>query len=488
MLSYITGGFLALAILGCLASIVAGNVYIYIICFLLFIISIMFWLFTLLVNFSRKILPQNLNKTTVIGSAVCILFIALLSLFSTAFFTTEKTEEAQSFDRLKALGYVSWGPAEKSLDKRGVVHYNPELAYGGLNLYNSLTLPEAYLIDMHGNIVHKWSKKIEGCNAWDQHVEMYNNGDLLVVAAHQMLICLDWNSNIKWKKTMAVHHDVYIDENRRVYALTHERELVFWQGIPAPIGNDYVVVISPDGKVEKKISVYSLVKDHVPFEKIAGLYKGLIKILDPNIMLSLSKNIVNRSPCNVTELFPENYFDILHTNTIEIIDRNIEGFCTKGDWLVSIRQLDLVGVVDTQKMDLTWSWGPGELSRQHHPTLLKNGNLLIYDNGVSKELTRIVEVHPLTKTILWEYKSESPEKFYSALMGSSQRFPNGNTLITESDKGRVFEITREGKVVWEFYNPNINMESKKRETIYRMTRIFNPEIHKLIETEIYNTF
>ena len=80
---------------------------------------------------------------------------------------------------------------------------------------------------------------------------------------------------------------------------------------------------------------------------------------------------------------------------------------------------------------------------------------------------------------------ESPEKFFSALIGSNQRLPNGNTLITESDKGHVFEITREGKIVWEFYNPNINMEAKKRETIYRMTRIYNPEIHRLIETETY---
>ncbi len=34
-----------------------------------------------------------------------------------------------------------------------------------------------------------------------------------------------------------------------------------------------------------------------------------------------------------------------------------------------------------------------------------------------------------------------------------QRLPNGNTLITESSGGRIFEVTRDGEIVWEFFNP-----------------------------------
>jgi len=32
--------------------------------------------------------------------------------------------------------------------------------------------------------------------------------------------------------------------------------------------------------------------------------------------------------------------------------------------------------------------------------------------------------------------------------------PNGNTLITESENGKAFEVTPEGKIVWEFFNPH----------------------------------
>jgi len=36
----------------------------------------------------------------------------------------------------------------------------------------------------------------------------------------------------------------------------------------------------------------------------------------------------------------------------------------------------------------------------------------------------------------------------------NQRLPNGNTLITESTQGRIFEVTPENEIVWEYYNPH----------------------------------
>lgn len=177
-------------------------------------------------------------------------------------------------------------------------------------------------------------------------------------------------------------------------------------------------------------------------------------------------------------------FDIIHANSIEIMDRDIEGFCKRGDWLMSIRELDFIGVLDSKKKEFVWSWGPGELRRQHHPTLLKNGNVLIFDNGRGRGFSRIIELNPLNRKIVWEYRSEPPEKFYSRLGGCCYRLPNGNTLITESDKGHVFEITKEGKVVWEFYNPNIKREEKKRGMVYRVIPIIDPEIEGHIKKRI----
>jgi len=77
---------------------------------------------------------------------------------------------------------------------------------------------------------------------------------------------------------------------------------------------------------------------------------------------------------------------------------------------------------------------------------------------------------------VWEYKRNPPESFYSSWGGSSQRLENGNTLITDSSRGYVFEITKEGEIVWEFYNPD-RKENGKRGTIYRMMRIASVEKH-----------
>jgi hypothetical protein len=39
-------------------------------------------------------------------------------------------------------------------------------------------------------------------------------------------------------------------------------------------------------------------------------------------------------------------------------------------------------------------------------------------------------------------------------MGSAQRLANGNTLLCESVFGRVFEVTLEGYVCWEYVSPH----------------------------------
>jgi hypothetical protein len=132
-----------------------------------------------------------------------------------------------------------------------------------------------------------------------------------------------------------------------------------------------------------------------------------------------------------------------------------------------------VGIIDLENNKMVWKWGPGNLSQPHHPALLENGHMLIFDNGIERRYSRVVELDPSRKKIVWEYRSDPPQQFFSVSRGSSQRLPNGNTLITESDKGCVFEVTSGGEIVWEFFNPEIRMEDEKRAVIYRMTRIFD---------------
>jgi hypothetical protein len=43
--------------------------------------------------------------------------------------------------------------------------------------------------------------------------------------------------------------------------------------------------------------------------------------------------------------------------------------------------------------------------------------------------------------------------FRSDLAGSAQRLLNKNTLITEALSGRIFEVTQDGELVWEWVSP-----------------------------------
>lgn len=50
----------------------------------------------------------------------------------------------------------------------------------------------------------------------------------------------------------------------------------------------------------------------------------------------------------------------------------------------------------------------------------------------------------------WSYSDR--ERFHSAFISGAQRLPNGNTLICSGAEGRIFEVTPDQRVVWDFEN------------------------------------
>ncbi len=426
----------------------------------LILVFVIFTAWSLIIRSSKKIIVAR--------AGVFVLLIGLMILINSL--KSGTIENVSQIDKLRSIGYVGWIDKEKETDKKkeGVTVYDSELAHNGINIYTPGKLPIAYLVDMEGNVLHKykWPEQKRITSAGWQHVELYDNGDLIAVQWDGMLIRMDWNSNITWKKKMRAHHDTSIDENGKIYVLGREDKIVFCHYIPVPIVSDYIAILTPEGKTVKKIHVYDVVKEYIPLHRISKVYWWILKPGNLKVILSdkLRRNYACRAIGSV--------FDFMHTNNIEIIDRDIDGLCKRGDYLVSVHALDLVVIIDAGKEEFIWSWGPGELDGQHNPTFLKNGNILIFDNGRhNRDFSRVIELNPISKKIEWEYKTEPPKNFFSSTRGSCQRLPNDNTLITESNRCHVFEVTKEGKVVWEFYPPDKKSQSRKRATIYRMTRI-----------------
>jgi hypothetical protein len=131
----------------------------------------------------------------------------------------------------------------------------------------------------------------------------------------------------------------------------------------------------------------------------------------------------------------------------------------------------------------------GQIIGQHHAHLIPKGlpgegNLLVFDNGgssgygapspiapqgvniLARATSRVLEVDPVTMKRVWAYTGAG---FFSTNISGAQRLPNGNTLITEGAGSRVFEVTTDGKIVWEFMNPV--SASGRRNTIYRAYRV-----------------
>ena len=84
--------------------------------------------------------------------------------------------------------------------------------------------------------------------------------------------------------------------------------------------------------------------------------------------------------------------------------------------------------------------------------------MLIFDNGTHRTdhpatFSRVVEVDPSTSKIVWEYTDQSLFCFFSPYISGAQRLANGNTLICEGVHGRLFEVTSDKQVVWEYINP-----------------------------------
>ena len=134
---------------------------------------------------------------------------------------------------------------------------------------------------------------------------------------------------------------------------------------------------------------------------------------------------------------------------------------------------------------------------QHDPTWLGGADdlrILVFNNGSGRpgDYSSVEELHlPFDPERGFElepgeaYGPDQPSwiyvdrgNFYSAFISGAQRLPNGNTLICEGAKGRVFEVTPKREIVWDFVNPMgadaqpvQGQPSVPRQALFRATRI-----------------
>ena len=114
----------------------------------------------------------------------------------------------------------------------------------------------------------------------------------------------------------------------------------------------------------------------------------------------------------------------------------------------------MLAVIDPKTKEVVWTL-QGPWKGQHDPDMLPNGNLLIFDNNGRKVVggkSSILEYNPTQEEVVWLYTGQE-HRFDSNIRGVQQKLSNGNVLITESQGGRLLEVTPEKELVWEWASP-----------------------------------
>jgi len=374
--------------------------------------------------------------------------------------------DKEDYEKLIGLGYLQGYEATEK--NGGVTIYKKEKVYSGVNLVLSGHAPEAFLMSMDGKVLHQWHFKIapdlwpgqkegqtEAGGYW-RRAHVYPNGDLLAIYDNVGMVKLDKNSNLLWKfADPTPHHDLDLGENGNIHVLTSKRtELP--DLAEGKVQEEFITILSPDGKMLESYSLIDL------------------------IINSPYANLINRKVVKTGGFFGH----ILHSNTLEIFDGSLEHkspLFKKGNILVSILMVDAIAIFNLAEQQLVWVLGSGLWKSQHQPTLLKNGNILIFDNKDSENRSQVLEFDPFTQKIVWEYSREKENEFFSRTCGSNQRLANGNTLITETDMGRTFEVTHDKEIVWEYINPYRTGENKDLIAVIPEVVRLDPEAYPFVK-------
>jgi len=303
--------------------------------------------------------------------------------------------------------------------KHSVTYYNPVQAYNGYTLISPFGAGETWLIDMKGRPVHNWKVPSFSCR-------LLPDGHLLAVTG-EGLVELDWDGESVWS---------YEDKSA---------------------GSDFLRLDNGNTLYLRSITV--------PYE-VAGKVEGGVAGTEKGGMSADALREVSPSGKVAWEWLAYEHLDLEKDVICPLCHRNqwtaggSLALLDDGHIVTSFTRTNYLYIIDKASGEIKWRWGLRELAHPTHTVVLEDGNIMVFDAGlhpyglISFQYSRLVVIEPKEGKMLWEYRDPAAHCFYSAFMGGCQQLPNGNVLVTESQTGRVFEITYNNKeVVWEFVNP-----------------------------------
>lgn len=377
----------------------------------------------------------------------------------------EPTQKERA-DALEGIGYANG--MEAATSARGIIRYNPDLAEAGLNLYSSGHAAEAFLMDMEGRLMHRWSKPIlavwpdsKNTFAYFRKARLVSGGRLLVIFEGNGVAALDKDSNVLWTYDQPAHHDIREDADGTFYGLDRKAKVMPEFHPSRPLLDDRLVFLGADGEELGHVSVLdsllrSAYADEVREILSAGIIRGLA---EEEKAKETYKEKLAANPELLAKI--DAIGDILHCNSARRVSaeeaRTIDGL-EEGWYLLSVRSISALVALEVQpdrSFGVARWFRRGPWKHQHEAIPLTNGRVLLFDNlGLGGVRSRSLELVPSSGAIDWEYAGPDEAPLLSTVGGCSHRLPGGNTLVIESTRGTAYEVTREGEIVWEFASPH----------------------------------
>ncbi len=426
----------------------------------------------------------------------------------------------------------------------GVTIYNPEKCWNGYTLM-PLKKVGAVLVDMNGNVVRVWkdfqgfpNKLLPGgyvmgsLGVRDADYSYQDQTDVTQV---------DWDGNVVWswnKKEYIEdegHEPQWMARQHHDYQREGNPVGYYVPGMECKVDGGNTLILTHSDVYNKKISDKRLLDDTIIEVDWEGNEVWRWTVNDHFRELGFSeaaKNVLFRNP-NIHTTLNGEMCDWMHINSMSVLGPN--KWYDAGDerfhpdniiW--DARESNIMAIISKETGKIVWQIGPdftvskelrkiGQIIGQHHCHMIPQGlpgegNILIFDNGgwagygipdrMSKDGTkvdlrdysRVVEINPVTLEVVWELKGRDfrsgmmpmceDTAFYSQLVSSAQRLPNGNTLVTEGSFARVFEVTADKEIVWEFKSPFENKGAAMFYRTYRYPYDYVPQLEKPVETPV----
>ena len=372
----------------------------------------------------------------------------------------------------------------------GTTIYNPTKAYPCYVLFSAPD-GKTHLIDLDGNSIHEWpypgfpsdllSPEITGGKKGHVLVQLENgDGDWGGIFNNKTIAELDWEGNVAWQwgkeapgGAVSQNHDIARLSNGNTLLIATIKHKIPALSSIKDIEDQAIYEVNPKGEIVWKW----LASDHLDEFGLTATGRAYLKRnLNEGVGVSTGFLTIN----DMKPVGPNHWFESgdLRFNPDNIIFDSREG--------------NFIGIINKKSSKLVWRLGPDypedlanrrllddhvprqidQISGQHDVQIIPEGlpgagNLLVFDNQGEGgfppatlgmfSASRVIEVDPVKKLILWQYTSTESDRpvwaFSSSFISSARRLPNGNTLIDEGMTGRFFQVTPKGEVVWEYLNP-----------------------------------